>query len=128
MKEISVYDPAIAERGMDAMTDQMIARINISHDALDIAHRIHLRETNLKRRISVTENKLRRERKKARIRARWNGISCSAVLGTAAWFAHIALESGLLKINFAMPLAFAAVALASWTVCNWWHDSKRKKD
>ena len=128
MKELAVYDPTIAERGMDAMTDQMITRININHDMLKIAHRIHLREANLKRRISVTEDRLRRERKKARIRARRNGIACSAALGIAAWFAHIALENGLLKINFAMPLAFAAVALVSWTVCKWRHDSKRKKD
>lgn len=110
------------------MTDQMITRININHDMLKIAHRIHLREANLKRRISVTEDRLRRERKKARIRARRNGIACSAALGIAAWFAHVALESGLLKINFAIPLAFTAVALVSWTVCKWRHDSKRKKD
>lgn len=128
MKELAVYDPTIAERGMDAMTDQMITRININHDMLKIAHRIHLREANLKRRISVTEDRLRRERKKARIRARRNGIACSAALGIAAWFAHVALESGLLKINFAIPLAFTAVALVSWTVCKWRHDSKRKKD
>ena len=128
MNKLAVYDPAIAERGMDAMTDQMITRININHDMLKIAHRIHARENNLKRRISVTEEKLRRERKKARIRDRRNGITCSAAMGIAAWFAHIALESGLLKTNFAMPLAFAAVALASWTICSWRHDSKRKKD
>lgn len=128
MKELAVYDPAIAERGMDAMTDQMITRININHDMLKIAHRIHLREANLKRRISVTENRLRRERKKAKIRARWNSIGCSAALGVAAWFAHVALENGLFDINFATPLAFAAVALVSWTVCNWRHDAKRKKD
>lgn len=48
MKEITVFDPAIADRGMDAMTDQMITHINIKHDMLKVAHRIYLRETNLK--------------------------------------------------------------------------------
>lgn len=128
MKEIAVYNPAVAERGMDKMTDQMITRIHINHDMCKIAHHVHLRESNLKRRIYVAENKLRRERKKAKIKARRNGISCSATLGIAAWFANIALESDLVTINFAVPLAFTATALASWTICEWWHDSKRKKD
>lgn len=128
MKELAVYDPTIAERGMDAMTDQMITRININHDMLKIAHRIHLREANLKRRINTAENKLRRERKKAKIRARWNGVCYSFMLGAATWFAHIALTSGLLNIDFTVPLTAASVALLSWTMCGWWHDIKRKKD
>lgn len=128
MNDIAVYDPAIAERGMDSMTDQIITQVNIHHDVVKIAKRIHHREATLKRRINTAENKLRRERKKAKIRARWNGVCYSFMLGAAAWFAHIALTSGLLNIDFTVPLTAASVALLSWTMCSWWHDSKRKKD
>lgn len=127
MKELAAYDPAIADRSMDAMTDQMITRINVNHDMLKIAHRIQLREANLKRSIDIAERALRRERRKAKKKARWNGIGYSIVLGIVAWFAHISLERGLMSINLAIPLAFAAVARASWTICDWWHDYKRKK-
>lgn len=128
MNDIAVYDPAIAERGMDYMTDQIITQVNIHHDVVKIAKRIHHREASLKRRINTAENKLRRERKKAKIRARWNGVCYSFMLGAAAWFAHIALTSGLLNIDFTVPLTAASVALLSWTMCGWWHDIKRKKD
>lgn len=135
MNEIAVYDPAVTERAMDAMTDRMITRINVNHDMLKIAHRIHLRETNLKHRIDVAEQrvyvaekKLRHERKKAKIKERRNSLVISAVLGIAAWFARIAIENGLTTINFDLLLAFATIALISWTVCDWRHDSKRKKD
>lgn len=128
MNDIAVYDPAIAERGMDYMTDQIITQVNIHHDVVKIAKRIHHREATLKRRINTAENKLRRERKKAKIRARWNGVCYSFMLGAAAWFAHIALTSGLLNIDFTVPLTAASVALLSWTMCGWWHDIKRKKD
>lgn len=128
MNDIAVYDPAIAERGMDYMTDQIITQVNIHHDVVKIAKRIHHREASLKRRIDTAENKLRRERKKAKIRARWNGVCYSFMLGAAAWFAHIALTSGLLNIDFTVPLTAASVALLSWTMCGWWHDIKRKKD
>lgn len=128
MNDIAVYDPAIVERGMDTMTDQIITRVNIHHDVVKIAKRIHHREATLKRRINTAENKLRRERKKAKIRARWNGVCYSLMLGAAAWFAHIALTSGLLNIDFTVPLTAASVALLSWTMCGWWHDIRRKKD
>ena len=128
MNDIAVYDPAIAERGMDSMTDQIITQVNIHHDVVKIAKRIHHREATLKRRINTAENKLRRERKKAKIRARWNGVCYSFMLGAATWFAHIALTSGLLNIDFTVPLTAASVALLSWTMCGWWHDIKRKKD
>ena len=128
MNDIAVYDPAIAERGMDYMTDQIITQVNIHHDVVKIAKRIHHREATLKRRINTAENKLRRERKKAKIRARWNGVCYSFMLGAAAWFAHIALTSGLLNIDFTVPLSAASVALLSWTMCGWWHDIKRKND
>lgn len=128
MNDIAVYDPAVAERGMDSMTDQIITQVNIHHDIVKIAKRIHYREATLKHRINTAENKLRRERRKAKIRARWNGVCYSLMLGAAAWFAHFALKGGLLNIDFTVPLTAASVALLSWTMCGWWHDIKRKKD